>query len=452
MNGNTRMKNFVGKLIDNLIHYKALGIAILIGSVLLGGVIVALGPNAEPQARSEKAWPVSTLVATKASLRPTLVAYGKVESRQISNLKTSITAPVAAVLRPEGSWVNAGELLVQLDAEELMLAQIVADAESKRRVARLESARSDFELARKITQHHEELKAIAESKLERHLDLYQNKMVSNAILDEARREANERSITLERHLADLRTFPNVISEREASVAEGNAMVKRARLDVEQTRIVAPFSGRVIATYVSAGDRVLPGTAIVQVADFSELEVRSAIPAAVGHRLRQQVASGMLVTAQGEVDGKIIEFTLNRLSGDVKRGQSGLDAFFKTEIDDELDIGRVVNLSITLPAEPSVIALPLQSIYENNRIYKVVDRRLKGIEVAQVGDYLDASGKHQVLIRSEEIVEGDVLITTQLPRAISGLLVDPVDPVDVQDFENALAVDAGSMPVLQDSSK
>ncbi|MFP6807422.1 MAG: hypothetical protein VB957_09595 [Pseudomonadales bacterium] len=127
----------------------------------------------------------------------------------------------------------------------------------------------------------------------------------------------------------------------------------------------------------------------------------------------------------------------RLSGDVKSGQSGLDAFFTTASDESLDIGRVINLKIILPTEENVVALPVQSIYEGSRIYKVEGDRLQGITIQQVGDYVDENGQYQILVRSSDIKFGDKLITTQLPRAITGLLVDAID---ASKFNEARAAD------------
>jgi multidrug efflux pump subunit AcrA (membrane-fusion protein) len=414
------------EVIANLVRRKLLGVAILAVSILVATLIVMTGPEAEPRQRTEKAWPVSVVTANPDEKSPVLVTFGKVESRQVASLRTSITALVVDVVTPEGTWVNKGDLLVQLDEQEMRLALTVAAADYKKRIAQLQSAETEFDLAKKITRYYRELKKIADDKVIRNLDLYRNKMVSDAILDEARKQASERAITLERHLADLKMFPNVIEQNEASVAEGNVFVERAELDLRQTRIEAPFSGRVIRTYVAPGDRVLPGTSVIQVADYDGLEVRASIPADIGFTLRKKFQQGILISADGQLDGRLIHFVLVRLSGDVKSGQSGIDVFFKTSSDTALDIGRVVNLNITLPLEQNVVALPVQSIYENNRIYRVEHDRLKGIEVEQIGDYVDKAGKYQVLVRSMNISAGDKLVTTQLPRAITGLLVDAID--------------------------
>lgn len=45
---------------------------------------------------------------------------------------------------------------------------------------------------------------------------------------------------------------------------------------------------------------------------------------------------------------------------------------------------------------------------------------------EVGDYVVAENRFKVLIRSPELQAGDQIITTQLPRAITGLLVQPLN--------------------------
>lgn len=431
------VKTTAARIVSWLAEKRLLGAAILGISFLVAAVIIVTGPEAEPQARTEKAWPVSVVKAEPAKLAPTLVAYGKVESRQMANLKTSISAPIAEVISQEGTWVEKGEVLIRMDTRELELSVRSAESEYKRRLAVLVAVKNDYASERRMTEHHRELKEIAEAKLKRHKELYASRMISDAILDEVRQQASERAITLEKHLARIANFPSLIEQDEAMVAEAKSILEKAKLDLEQAEIRAPFAGRVIKTFVAPGDRILPGTPLVQVADYSELEVRASIPANTGYGLRQRIREGVKVTAVAMLDGQKIVFVLDRLSGDVKPGQSGLDVFFSCEDGVNLDIGRIVDLTITLPPENDVVALPIQSIYENDRIYKVENDRLVGMRVKQVGEYLDGEGNFKVLVRSPAIKEGDRLITTQLPRAITGLLVEPID---ASKFDEALAAD------------
>lgn len=434
MSATERLKSLEARIGPGWFRF-SLGAAIIVGSLLIATLITATGPSAEPQARSERAWPVSVVSAEPASRSPTLIAYGKVESRQTANLKTSISAPVAQVLTPEGTWVEEGELMIRMDDRELVLALRRAESEHKRRVAALTAVRNDFRSAQNMTPHHRELKDITSAKLKRHEELYAKKMIPDSILDEVRQQASERAISLEQHLLQIANFPSLIDQHEASVAESKAILDQATLDVAQAEIRAPFAGRVIRTMVSPGDRILPGVALIQVADYDRLEVRTSVPPRIGDQLRRRLQQGDEIQATGKLAGHEIELHLDRLSGDVKTGQSGLDAFFVPSGDVNLDIGRVVDLTITLPPEEKVVAVPIQSIYENERVYKVEDDRLVAIPIEHVGDHVDASGNYSVLVRSPAIKQGDRLITTQLPRAITGLLVEPID---ASGFEEALA--------------
>lgn len=409
-----------------LAQRRLLGIAILGLGLLLATAVIMTGPEAEPTTAAEKAWPVSVTVVEPRSLSPSLMAFGRVESRRVANLKTSVGAVVAEVLTPEGSEVKAGDLLVRMERDELSLAVRRAEADYKQRLAALSAVRNRFDSARRTTEHHRELKRIAEAKLERYRELFATKMISSEILDEVQRQASERAIALEEHRSSLANFPSLIEQHEATVAEAEAALEVARLDLAQTELRAPFDGRIMATDVGAGDRIVPGNMLVRIADYDHLEVRAAIPPEVGASLRRRLDAGLPVKARGHVDGEAIELALRRLAGDVKPGHGGLDAFFAPVSGGHLDIGRVIDLTITLPAVDNVVAVPVQSIYEDDRIYKVVDSRLVGIEADRMGDYIDQQGNFKVLVRSDELSTGDRVITTQLPRAISGMLVDPID--------------------------
>jgi len=415
----------------------ALGLGVFGAFGLVAALLIATGSHPEPQERLEKAWPVSVMLAQPGTVRPSLVTFGRVESRQVAKLKTSVTAPVMSLLVSEGEWVNSGDSLVALEQQELGLALTMAEADHRRRLAQLNSVKTENELAIKLTSHHQTLQEISESKLERNRDLFKNQMISDEVLDEARRLASERTMTLEQHLARVLDFPNRIAEAEAAVTEAAAMRDQAQLNLEQTSIRAPFRGRIMQLHVAPGDRVFQGTTVLEIADYDQLEVRATVPAEQGAKLRQQLNSGAEVKAVGDINGDQLTFVLDRMSGNVKPGHAGIDAFFRPQGNERLDIGLVVNLQVTLPPEQDVVVLPVQSLYENDRIYRVVDNRLQGVDVVRVGDHLNDQGEYRVLVRSNMLGSADKLITTQLPRAIHGLLVEPID---ASQFEQAIAAE------------
>jgi HlyD family secretion protein len=419
----------------------AAGTCFILVALLASVSIFATGPNPAPAVRTEKAWPVSVVEVTPAPMQPTFTAYGRVESSHVTHLKTDLNAEVASVPVREGDWVEAGDVLITLSARELELTLMERQAELAKLKARLTSARLEHQMLTETTEHYRSLHRVAQKKLERHEDLMAKRLISQALLDEVTAQADQANIEYQSHLRVLADYPNQLAADQAAVEQAEAQVERAELDIEKTRIVAPYRGPVLGVFVAPGDRSMIGATLADIADADTFEVRVQVPERFGSRLHANLEEGSRVTALTE-DG--IELTLSRLSGQVKKGQSGLDAFFELDAlqgAPHTALGRLLELSVTLPEERGVIALPVQSIYENDRIYAVrasgegassegaggetpAEFRLEGITVERVGEVQADDGQYMILVRSPVIHAGQKIITTQLPRAISGLLVEP----------------------------
>jgi len=316
-----------------------------------------------------------------------------------------------------------------LDAAEGQLALNVNQANHNRNIAMLASVKTEYEYADSLTAQYRELNDIAQSKLDRAADLNSKNMVSDALFDEAREEASRATIILQQHLSAVADYPNKIAQQQASVDESAARLERAKLDFKQTEIRAPFSGRVISSGVSKGDRVIAGATLIQIADYSGLEIRASVPSDIAYLLNQAMHETSKVEANAEVDGRQLEFVLDRVSGDVKTGQSGIDVFFHSRAGEILDIGRVLSLTVNLPLEPDVLSMPVYALYENQTVYRIEEQRLQAIRYEKVGDFVTADNELRTLIRSPQIAAGDQLLASQLPRAITGLLVETVGSAD-----------------------
>jgi multidrug efflux pump subunit AcrA (membrane-fusion protein) len=401
-----------------------------IGLAMLASVsIFATGPSTNPVERTEKAWPVSVLEVTPAPIEPTFKAYGRVESSNVTHLKTDLNAEVADVSVREGDWVSRGDLLITLDDREIALALLERRAELAELSARVESTRIEQEMLTQSTGHYRSLREVAQKKLSRHQDLMAKRLISQALLDEVIAQASQAQIQYQSHMRSMADFPNRLAAEQAAADRARARLRQAELDMEKTRITAPYGGPVLSVHVAPGDRSSIGATLADVASAAAFEVRLQIPERYGARMHANLEAGLPVTARTP-EGTVL--TLSRLSGQVKPGQSGLDAFFGLDVGPgapHTALGRLLELSVTLPMEEAVIALPVQSIYENDRIYAVRttgenETRLEAITIERVGEAQNEAGQHRVLVRSPAIGAGERIITTQLPRAITGLLVEP----------------------------
>ena len=366
-------------------------------------------------------------------MQPTFTAYGRVESSNVTHLRTDLNAEVATVPVREGDWLERGDVLITLNDRELQLVLLEKRAELAQLQASLESTRTEQEMLTDSTEHYQSMRQVAQKKLERHQDLTAKRLISQGLLEEVTAQVNQANIAYQSHMRSVADFPNRLAAQQAAVDRARAQVSQVELDIEKTRIIAPYRGPVLGVFVAPGDRSNIGAALADIANADAFEVRLQVPERFGARLHANLQQARTVTAR-TADG--LELTLSRLSGQVKPGQSGLDAFFDLDAlsgKPQTALGRLLELTVTLPEEAGVIALPVQSIYENDRIYAIrmetkengqQENRLEAIRVERVGEVQGSDGQHRILVRSPAISPGQQIITTQLPRATSGLLVEP----------------------------
>ena len=405
----------------------AVGGIFLLLAILISASMFATAPTPQPKERLEKAWPVSITSVVIDDIGPTFETYGRVESSDVASLAVDVVAPVKAVYVKEGQWVQAGALLVELDERELDLRLQERRAELQRSQAALRSIETEFEMTKTTTSHYEAVQRISQSKLERHEELFEQRMISQGLFDEVVQQTSESTIQYQAHMRALADFPNRIAEQSALSDGARALLERAEINLAKARMVAPFDGPVLEVTAAPGDRTQPGRPLVRIASTANIEVRAPVPDLYNGRFRAATDAGSTIRATALVDGSPTPLILNRLAGNVRSGQSGLDAFFRIDPSAEVgrgpEIGRVLDVSIQLPVERAVVALPAPSIYEGNRIYVVEEQRLRSVGVDRIGEHTTTDGQYRVLVRSDELGNGDRVITTQLPKAITGLKVE-----------------------------
>jgi multidrug efflux pump subunit AcrA (membrane-fusion protein) len=200
---------------------------------------------------------------------------------------------------------------------------------------------------------------------------------------------------------------------------------QAKVDLSRTSIKAPFSGRIAQLNVAIGERVNTGDTLFTIYDFSNLEVRAQLPNKIIKQVRLKLKKGQKLIAKAMVDDEIISFELVRLSGEVRNDSGGIDGLFRLTDNKSLLLGTFVELSLTLPIQPLVIALPFSTLYGLEKVYRIVDGYLEAIHVKRVGEIVDDNNV-LLLVHSDELKQGDQVLRTQLPNAMTGLRVEAVN--------------------------
>jgi membrane fusion protein (multidrug efflux system) len=121
---------------------------------------------------------------------------------------------------------------------------------------------------------------------------------------------------LEQHLVSAEEFEGVKNDLEsARAAEG-----LAKLNLSYTRVVAPFTGRVVARSVDVGQNINPGTPLFVLSDFNPLLARIHVPAKEFNKLKVDQPVDLTLESNGaRVKGriKLISPVIDPQSGTIK---------------------------------------------------------------------------------------------------------------------------------------
>jgi hypothetical protein len=194
--------------------------------------------------------------------------------------------------------------------------------------------------------------------------------------------------------------------------------------MERSDLHAPFDAMISSVEVAAGDRVSLGQIMVSLFPLDSLEIRAHLPTGYIESVQRAIAAGETLQASAVNRDSSARFPLLRLAGEAEA--TGIDAYFGIDADGpQFRPGELLALSLALPAEADVFAVPYQAIYGNSRVYKVAEDRLQVIDVESIGQRREPGRPAQVLIRSDAIEDGDLIAATHLPNAVSGLKVTHV---------------------------
>jgi len=381
-------------------------------------------PPATPVTPTEQSWVVATEEVVIASHSPMVGLHGSVESPLHSKMASAISAEVIEVIALPGINVVKGDPLILLDRGdlELVLDQRKADLIDVEAQIRSEYRRQKSDL--EALSHENTLLEIAIREVARAERLKEQNLGAASKVDSARMALEQRELSLNMRRQAIEDHESRLAKLMASKKRTEAARSRAQRDLNHTVIKAPFSGRITRVMTAIGNRVGPGEPLLELFDNQQLEVRAQIPTRLLSGLKKAIAEKRKLIAMGQPDGHQIIFRLDRLAAQVERGTGGVDGFFKVESGDStsLELGRTLSLLLTLPPVKSTFTVPVQAIYGNNRLYRLIDNRMRASRILRIGNAGGREGR--VIVQSEEVADGDTIIVSNIPNAVEGLQVKP----------------------------
>jgi HlyD family secretion protein len=269
---------------------------------LIGAAVILIGVGSTTMFKKPKAVPAEKIViAERGDIARSVVARGKIEPLSKVEVKSKANGIIKALLVDVGDSVQAGQILAELDKEDLQAqvreAKATLDAEeanlqaaiAAEAKARIEAANRELEFARRDA--------------ERAQGLFQQKIASQQQLDDANR-AYEMSKNRQQLLeAIARSAAAQVDQARARVAAAKASLDRADETLSYATIRAPFSGIVLTRPTEVGDAVSSilnlgssATLIMTLGDVSSVYIKGDVDeadigkASCGQRVRTKVES------------------------------------------------------------------------------------------------------------------------------------------------------------------
>lgn len=256
----------------------ALGAAILVAAFAMGAATLR-GPQ------------VDALVVPSAPLVRTLQFSARVATLSRVDVGSTVTGRVAQVRVMEGTQVRQGDVLVQLESDELRAALAQAVAAERQAKARLEGLRSTGRTAAQAARAQADASLQAASaSLARVQQLVAEGFYSPAQLDEARRAvdvARAQQLSAQAQLQANADAGTEVAQAQAQLALAQAATVAAQARLAQATLVAPADARVLVRGVEPGQIVQPGKALLSLA----LAGPTQLVAQVDERFLEQLQPG-----------------------------------------------------------------------------------------------------------------------------------------------------------------
>lgn len=268
MNGNGNGK----KKRKRRIIYASLAVVLVL--LIVGGLIAATSGGT-------KIDPSKLAKVEKGDLAKSVVATGKVEPITKVEIKSKASGIVKKLLVDAGDRVKRGQLLAQLDKEEISAQVEQSKAGLQAADASLTSAEADYDRA-KVDAEGPDVPLLKRA-YDRSVGMAKEGVVSASALDDAQKNyemaLNKQNVAK----AQVAVLKSKIAQARAQVAQDQANLKQLEEQLSYTDVESPIDGVVLSRDVEIGDAVSSilvlgssATLIMTLGDTSEVYVKGKV--------------------------------------------------------------------------------------------------------------------------------------------------------------------------------
>jgi len=369
---------------------------------------------------------VETITLTPQAYQVIIQSFGTVQPRTQSVLFAQVSGKINHVSQQfrDGGFFEQGDTLIQLDDRDLRAEVNIAQASLmsanqnlQEEDARVQQAKSDW--AR----------------------LGNGKSPNALVLRQPQYEA-----------------------AKAQVLSANALLDKAKLSLERTKIIAPYAGRILNKKVDIGQVISSSTQLADIFATDSVEIRLPIknkdlslmtlPEEYRNLLNNTDTNTNKASLMNHV---IISSTLmgnQTWQGKVVRTESAIDEISQqlyviaqiiNPYDGEynqggqIKIGQYVTAKITGKKLENILVIPTSAIYQSSYVYTVEKGLLMRKEIQ-----VDWQNGAEAIV-TEGLIAGDELVLTSLGQVNSGTPVDILGQPAIVNAANTVTKTTDNMP-------
>ncbi len=298
----------------------------------------------------------------RSTMVRSVVATGKVEPISKVEIKSKANGIIERLLVEVGDVVKTGDILAELDKEDLNAR--VREARANLQAAEAALAGSKAQLEKNKVEAEGPDVEFARRAAQRADDLYEQKLMPQSELDQAR-SAYEQALNRQRAAqSQLVVSRAKVTETDAQVAQARAALERSEEDLRNTTIRAPIAGMVLTRDVEVGSPVSSilnlganATLVMTLGDIGEVFVRGKVDESdVGRvRLDQPARISVETFKDRQFEGRV---TLISPMGTEKDNVTTFEVRVSIENPgNELKANMTANAEIILEEHPDSLIVP-----------------------------------------------------------------------------------------------
>jgi len=344
------------------------------------GLVTLRGASAEID-------PARIAVVERGTMVRSVVATGKVEPITKVEIKSKANGLINVLHVDVDTVVNEGDVLVELDKEQLLAALRGAQANLEAARASLEGA--EAQLKKNIVEAEGPDAEFARRAYLRAQSLFEQKLIAQSALDDAHSAVDVAENRKRAAQSQLAISQAKVSESRAQVAQAKAAADRAAEDVANATIRAPIRGTVLTRDVELGSPVSSilnlganATLVMTLGNIDQVFVRGKVDEAdIGHvRLGQPARIHVETFKDKTFNGKVTQISP---MGVEKDNVTNFEV--KVSIDNpgrELKANMTANAEIVLEELANSIIIPEAAVTYDSQKRAFVDLAAPGTKTGR----------------------------------------------------------------------